>query len=89
MLLYNIAYAANAGANLADKIKIQLINPLIQGLFVVAILIFIFGVVEMVFKADSPEGRATGKRHIIWGLVGFVIMIGVWGIVSIIQSIIP
>ncbi len=88
-MLYKIVYAAQTGVGLADKIKTQLINPLIQGLFAIAFLIFLFGVVEFVWKADSPEGRETGKRHIIWGLVGFVIMVGVWGIISIIQSVIP
>lgn len=87
MLFCEIAHAANINTTI-NNIMTNLVNPLIQGIFAIAFFLFIWGVVEMVFKADSPDGRETGKRHIIWSLVGFVIMVGVWGIISIIKSIV-
>ena len=64
----------------------KLVGPLIGILVGVALIIFFWGILEFVAKAGSEEARTTGKRHIIWGLLGFTIIFGVWGIVRILQS---
>lgn len=69
---------------LLDKIESQILDPLIKLLFAFALLYFLYGVYEMVRGADSEEARATGRRHIAYGLIGLFIMVGVWGLVNVI-----
>ena len=52
----------------------------------VALVMFLWGVVQYVGKGDNEEARATGARHILWGLVGLFIMFGVFGIIHIILN---
>ncbi len=53
-------------------------------MFAVALLVFFWGLVEFIYKAGSDEGRETGKRNMLWGIVGMFIMITVYGIIGLI-----
>ncbi len=72
--------------NLINKVITGILNPLIGLMFVVAIAFFIWGIVEFIWNAGNEEKRTTGKQHIIWGLVGLLIMSAVWGIMAIIKN---
>ena len=48
-----------------------------------ALFVFLFGLFEYLVKADSDEGRDTGRKHIMWGLTGLVIMTSAWAILKI------
>ena len=62
----------------------NIVNPVIYFLFAVALLYFLFGVLVFVINADDDTARATGKRHMFWGIVGLFIMVSVYGIIYII-----
>ena len=68
---------------LISKIVELIVNPLIQLLFAVALVYFLWGVYQYVAGASSPEKRETGAKHILWGLVGLAIMISVFAIIQI------
>ncbi len=72
--------------NLINKITAQIINPLIEVLFVLAIAIFFWGIIEFIWNSDNEEKKTTGKQHIIWGLAGLFIMAAVAGIIEIIKA---
>lgn len=80
-----VLYAASF-EDIVDILIDELVNPLIYVLFAIAAVYFLWGVVEFIAKADSEEGRTQGKDRIIWGLVGLVIMVSVFGIINIIQE---
>lgn len=69
-----------------NKLITQIINPVIGILFVLAIAIFFWGIIEFIWNAGNEEKRTTGKSHIIWGLVGLLIMATVRGIIEILQN---
>ena len=71
---------------LLGKINDQIVNPTILLLFVLALLYFIWGVIQYVIKADSDEIRTQGKQHMVWGIVGMFIMVAVYGIIAIIKN---
>lgn len=77
------AYAFNVDQTLL-RINEQIINPLIMLLFALALVFFIWGVVEFIGGSDNEEKRTKGRQHIIWGLVGLTIMASVFGIINII-----
>ena len=63
-----------------------IVNPLIQVVFAVAIVIFTYGIFEFVRGADSPEVRKQGQQHMLWGIIGLAIMTAVFTIINIILN---
>ncbi|MBP9771523.1 MAG: hypothetical protein KBD16_01200 [Candidatus Pacebacteria bacterium] len=62
------------------------LQPVIFLIFGLAFLMFIWGLVTFLKDKDSDEGRETGKKNIIWGILGMVIMVSVFGIINIIAG---
>lgn len=71
---------------LISKIQVIILNPLILLMIVIALAVFIWGVIEFITGADNEEKRKKGKQHIIWGIIGLTIMIGVKGIIEVILN---
>lgn len=69
---------------LITKIKSEIVDPVISFLFILGLLYFLYGVYELVRGAESEEARATGRQHIMWGVIGMFIMISFWGIMNLI-----
>ena len=72
---------------IVDRVKEGVINPFLKFLIPLAIAVFMVGVLRFIINSSSEEGVTTGKRHIVWSLVGFVIMLLVFVIINLIQSI--
>ena len=60
---------------------VEIVNPIINLLFAAAVVYFLWGVYKYISGAESPDGREQGSRHIIWGIVGLVIMVSVFAII--------
>ena len=63
-----------------------IINPLILLLFALAVVYFLYGMLEFIMNQANEEKKTTGKSHMIWGIVGITIMMGVWVILNIILN---
>ena len=68
------------------KVDTMIINPLIYLLFALAVVFFLYGVLEFIFNQANEEKKTTGKQHMIWGIVGITIMMGVWAILGILLN---
>jgi hypothetical protein len=66
-----------------SKVVVQIVNPLILLLTAVAFVVFLWGVFEFIANAGEATKRAEGKSAILWGLVGLVIIFGVYGIINL------
>lgn len=66
---------------------INLIGALIPLLIAIAVLYFIWGVVQFIAAAGDESARAEGKTKMIWGIVGLFIIVSVWGLVALLQGI--
>jgi len=71
---------------LIKKINIQIVNPLVGLMIAIALVVFLYGVFEYVAGASNEEKRETGKKHIIWGLIGLFIMFSVFGLMNLLNS---
>lgn len=61
-----------------------IINPLLVLLFALALLVFAWGVLQfMMGAANDTRQKDEGKRHMFWGIIGFVIMTGAVAIIQI------
>ncbi len=66
------------------KVNNMIINPLISFLFALAVLYFIYGVVKFIANSDNEEAKTAGQQHMIWGIVGITIMMGVWTLLNLV-----
>lgn len=73
-------------APLLNNINRYLLNPFIVLLFTVALLVFFWGLFKFIGSMDSPEEREKGRKNILYGLLGMLIMISVYGIIYIILN---
>jgi ABC-type thiamin/hydroxymethylpyrimidine transport system permease subunit len=72
---------------LANKITDVIINPIIALLFGVAVLVFVWGLVQFIWAVQGEgEGRDNGKRHMIYGILGIFIMAAAYTIFRVIQN---
>jgi uncharacterized membrane protein YidH (DUF202 family) len=67
-----------------QNVQREIINPFITLLALGAFIVFIWGIVEFIRNGDNAEKRKTGQQHMMWGVVGMVILFGAQAIVAII-----
>ena len=72
--------------SVVNTLATEILNPLIGLLFAGAIAYFIYGVIVYITNADDEDARTEGKKHILYSVIGLVIMAGVWGIIDLIAN---
>ena len=81
-----ITFAQFVGSGTSGIIGLAntVVVPLI---FALAFAVFIWGIVDYFFLNYSNETkREEGKQFILWGIVGMVVLLSVWGLVAILLS---
>src|SRR3989344_3578132 len=63
-----------------------LFNTIIAVLFVLATVVFLWGVIQFIAKSGDPEGQKKAKGIMTWGIIGLAVMAAAWGIVSILVA---
>ena len=71
-------------AFLLSKISGAILNPIIGLLFALALVLFLWGVVQFIMNAENEEARKNGGRHMLFGIIGIAIMVSVVGILRIV-----
>ena len=66
-----------------DKIKELILEPIGILLFSISFLVFVWGI----FILYAKEDVATGKSHLIWGVLGMSIIVGANGIIYLINAL--
>ncbi len=62
-------------------------GTLVPFVFAIAFLVFIWGVAKyFILSGASEEGKEQGRQLMIWGIIGFFVMVAVWGIVNLLVS---
>ena len=74
---------------LTTLLQEYIFTPIAYLLYSVAVLVFFWGLFEFMvsLQDDKSDKREKGKRHMIYGIVGFVIMLGVKGIINMIVGV--
>jgi hypothetical protein len=62
------------------------VDPAILIIVAAGFLLFVWGLVEFLWKMREGGDTAVGKQHMLWGIVGMLIMFSVYGILSIIND---
>lgn len=72
---------------LIGRINAYILNPLLLLLFAVAFLVFYWGIFQFIRGAggkDPASSREQGKRAIMWGVIGMLIMFSAFGIIHLV-----
>ena len=69
-----------------EKFVEIIINPIIYFFFIASLLVFFWGIVEFLAQGDNPEKASSGKRHMVWGIVGLFIFVASIGILRILSN---
>lgn len=80
-----IAYAAAADVaqGFVAKFNEIILFPLITLLMGVALVVFLYGCFEYVMGAANEAAREKGRQHILWGIIGMLVMISAQAILNI------
>jgi len=69
-----------------EKIFELLVQPFVQLLFFIAFIIFAWGILMMIANAGNEQKRSEGKQHMMWGIVGMLVMITAYGILALLGN---
>ncbi len=84
LLYINVAYAdVDSFVKSVDNL---IINPIIVLLFALAVVYFLYGVFQFISNQENEEAKTKGKSHMMWGIIGIVIMLGVFTILNMIMK---
>lgn len=85
MLAPSFAQAASL-RELTESIKTFVNTSVVPLIYALAFLVFIVGMVRYLFLEQGEEGREKGKQLMLWGIIGFVVMFSVWGLVNLLLN---
>jgi hypothetical protein len=81
------AYAAPSDFKGLVAQFLSIINLLIPLLFGLSLVVFIWGIANAwIIGGGDEEGIRKGKQIALAGIIGLVVMSGVWGIVALVKS---
>ncbi len=76
----------NALGNLMDKFWSAIISPAILIVLALGFLLFVYGLVEFLWNLNTGGDNKEGKQHMMWGIVGILVMFSVYGILDLLDN---
>lgn len=77
----------SAICNVADTIIFVINSVLVPLIFALAFIVFLWGVASAyIFSRGDAERVKDGHRLILWGIIAFVVMISLWGLVNVVAT---
>lgn len=73
-------------SGLLDRFVTYIIDPAILLVFTAGFFLFMWGLVMFMIHLNSGEPKQEDKDHILWGLVGMLVMVAVWGIIGLLEN---
>ena len=69
--------------SLVDRINNAILYPLITLLLGAAVVVFIWGAFQYLSNAEDSAERVTGQRHMLYGIIGIVVMVSAATILAV------
>ncbi|MEK7572283.1 MAG: pilin [Patescibacteria group bacterium] len=63
----------------------SILNTIIPVIIVLGVVYFVWGVVQYVI-ANDEEAKKKGRDRMIFGIIGLVVIVGMWGLVRIVTN---
>lgn len=73
----------NVGSFIINTIN----NVFVPVIFAIAFIVFVWGAFKaFIIGASDGSAKEEGKNLMLWGLIGFFVMVSVWGLVNILTG---
>lgn len=79
----NTLLAQAAVVDFVARVNAAIINPILALLFTLGLLLFFWGGFIFIFNAGDEGKRAEGRQHMLWAIIGMVIMVSVFAILNV------
>jgi hypothetical protein len=76
----------SAASDIVSRFWTYIISPVILVVFACGFLLFVYGLVEFLWKINQGGENKEGKQHMLWGIIGMLIMVSVYGIISLLSN---
>lgn len=81
------SYGGGDIAGVASTILYIINGILVPVIFALAFIVFLYGVATKYIFSHGDEGKIEeGHKLILWGIIGFVVMISLWGLVNVVSN---
>jgi 4-amino-4-deoxy-L-arabinose transferase-like glycosyltransferase len=67
---------------------LRFLNVIVGLIVAVALFIFLYGSITYIFNAGDESKRKESIQYIVFGLFGLFVIVGVWGLVSLLANFI-
>lgn len=88
LLLTPVFAHAESFKEIVNSKILPLADSVIQLMYALAFIFFLVGVVRFMMT-KSEEERTEGKKFMLWGVIAFIVLFGVWGFVKLFLSVLP
>ena len=75
-----------AAKSIVSRIEDAILFPLMTLMMAVALLYFLWGLFQYVVNAGEGGAHEAARKHILGGVIGFVIMVSAYAILKIAAS---
>ncbi len=69
-----------------QKLNTFIIYPVIMVVFACGVFLFVWGLVQFLWNLNEGGDNKEGKQHMLWGIVGMLIMVSVNGILGLLTN---
>jgi len=69
-----------------NRVSEVILEPAVQLLLFIAFIYFAWGIMIMIANAGNETKRAEGRKHMMYGILGMVIMLGALGLFEILKN---
>jgi hypothetical protein len=63
-----------------------LIKFVVPLLFSLAVVAFIWGIIQFFLNPENEEKRKQGKSFMMWGIIALFVMVSMWGLVAVFSN---
>jgi len=77
-----------SAAGILDTINVanRILSAVVPLLITVALIVFIWGLIQYLLKVGDEEQRRQGVQLMLWGVIAIFVMSSVWGLVALLQN---
>ncbi len=85
--LVSLAATVNNLSDVGSFIINTINNILVPIIFAIAFIVFVWGAFQtFIMGATNDTAKEKGKELMLWGLIGFFVMVSIWGLVNILTG---
>ncbi len=86
-LIPTLTFAAPANFGSLVDLFLQIIGVLVALVFALTFIVLVWGIIRtwIIHPGDESE-LEKGKQIVLWGIIAFVVMTSIWGILTLLKS---